>query len=448
MKERKTFFGQWLQDFWGICTYELRQIFTDWGVMLIFFVAGLAYPLLYNVIYMRGVLNDTPIAVVDEAACPQSRRFIRELDATREVQVAWKCINMAEARKLMQERKVKGIVLFPSDFGEKLARNETARLSLYADMSSFLYYKNALMAANFVMLNEIGSIQIDRYDALGYTAQESFQLTKPLLYEENNPYNRAFSYNFFLVTAILLLIIQQTMFYGMSMLVGTQREKNHSFASLPDRLSGHGVGRVVLGRGAAYWLVYLAVSLYIIFIVPAIFGLPQRGSYWDILLLLLFFVTDCVFFSETWSTIISRRETVFVLFLVASPLCLFLTGTSWPTVSFTKFWKLVSYIFPSTFGVQAFINMNSAGGDITAALSQMFCMTLQTVVYYFLATSCLYLENWVINHKRAIMELREKIDEKRGLDREKNAYIIGGERSLERVRAERQKLLSGEDEGL
>ena len=127
MKERKTFFGQWLQDFWGICTYELRQIFTDWGVMLIFFVAGLAYPLLYNVIYMRGVLNDTPIAVVDEAACPQSRRFIRELDATREVQVAWKCINMAEARKLMQERKVKGIVLFPSDFGEKLARNETAR---------------------------------------------------------------------------------------------------------------------------------------------------------------------------------------------------------------------------------------------------------------------------------------------------------------------------------
>ncbi|MBR1928096.1 MAG: hypothetical protein IJ840_10190, partial [Bacteroidales bacterium] len=80
-------------------------------------------------------------------------------------------------------------------------------------------------------------------------------------------------------------------------------------------------------------------------------------------------------------------------------------------------------------------------------LSQMFCMTLQTVVYYFLATSCLYLENWVINHKRAIMELREKIDEKRGLDREKNAYIIGGERSLERVRAERQKLLSGEDEG-
>ena len=427
MKERKTYLGRWFQDFKGICGHELKQIFSDWGVMLIFFVAGLAYPLLYNVVYLNGILNDTPVAVVDEAACSQSREFIRQIDATREVEVAYKCINMDEAQRLMQERKVKGIILFPRDFGDKLARMETAVLSVYADMSSFLYYKNALMATNFVMLDNIRSIQIERYEALGYTAQEASQLTQPLLYEENNPYNRAFSYNIFLVTAILLIIIQQTMFYGMSLLAGTQREKNNSFASLPDRLSGHGVGRVVLGRGMAYWLVYVAVGLYIAFIVPAIFGLPQRGNFFDILLLLLFFVTDCVLFSETWSVMISRRETVFVLFLAISPICLFLTGTSWPTISFSGFWKIFSYIFPSTFGVQAFLNMNSAGGDLSAATTQIFALSVQTIIYYFLASATLYAENWAINHKREIDEVREKIDEKRRLDRRKNAALISGE---------------------
>ncbi|MBQ5943796.1 MAG: ABC transporter permease [Bacteroidales bacterium] len=427
MKERKTYLGRWFQDFKGICGHELKQIFSDWGVMLIFFVAGLAYPLLYNVVYLNGILNDTPVAVVDEAACSQSREFIRQIDATREVEVAYKCINMDEAQRLMQERKVKGIILFPRDFGDKLARMETAVLSVYADMSSFLYYKNALMATNFVMLDNIRSIQIERYEALGYTAQEASQLTQPLLYEENNPYNRAFSYNIFLVTAILLIIIQQTMFYGMSLLAGTQREKNNSFASLPDRLSGHGVGRVVLGRGMAYWLVYVAVGLYIAFIVPAIFGLPQRGNFFDILLLLLFFVTDCVLFSETWSVMISRRETVFVLFLAISPICLFLTGTSWPTISFSGFWKIFSYIFPSTFGVQAFLNMNSAGGDLSAATTQIFALSVQTIIYYFLASATLYAENWAINHKREIEEVREKIDEKRRLDRRKNAALISGE---------------------
>ena len=49
----------------------------------------------------------------------------------------------------------------------------------------------------------------------------------------------------------------------MSLLVGTARERNRSFASLPDRLEGHGVGRVVMGRGGAYWLLYIAVGMYI-----------------------------------------------------------------------------------------------------------------------------------------------------------------------------------------
>ena len=136
---KQSYIHTWLHDAWEIAHHEFRSIFRDGGVLLIFFVAGLAYPLLYNVIYSNGILEDSPIAVVDEAVCSESRRYIREMDATREVKVAYRCVNMAEAERLMQERKVNGIVLFPRDFGEKLARMETATLSVYCDMSSFLY---------------------------------------------------------------------------------------------------------------------------------------------------------------------------------------------------------------------------------------------------------------------------------------------------------------------
>ncbi len=417
----------WIKDFWGIFCHEFRQIFSDSGVLLIFLVAGLAYPLLYNVVYLNGILSDTPIAVVDNADCPESHRFIREIDATREVEVAAKCVNMAEAEKMMQERKVNGILMFPSDFGEKLARNETSTVSLYADMSSFLYYKNALMATNFVMLHEVGQIQMERYSMLGMTEQSASQTVKPLGYEDNNPYNRASSYSFFLISAILMIIIQQTLFYGMSLLVGTARERNHSFASLPDRLEGHGVGRVVLGRGGAYWLLYLAVGMYIAFIVPAIFGIPQRGEFHDVLALLVFFITDCVFFSMTWSTLITRRESVFVLFLAMSPVALFLTGCSWPTVAFPGFWKVFSYIFPSTFGAQGFINMSTAGGDMGAADVQMKAMIVQTIVYFFLACAAIYAENWFLRHKEILIEKRNRLEKRVGIDRAEDAKIIAGE---------------------
>ena len=424
-KER--FLKIWTRDWWDIFCHELKQIFSDGGVLLIFLVAGIAYPLLYNVVYLNGIVTDTPVAVVDEADCPDSHRFIREIDATREVSVAARCVNMAEAEKLMQERKVNGIILFPRDFGEKLARMETATLSLYADMSSFLYYKNAMMATNFVMLHEIGQIQMDRYSLAGLTEQEALQAVKPVGYEDNNPYNRAFDYSFFLISAILMILIQQTLFYGMSLLVGTERERNHSFASLPDKLKGRGMVRVVLGRGGAYWMVYLAVGLYIAFIVPAIFGIPQRGQFGDILALLVFFVTDCVFFSMTWSTLVTRRESVFLLFLAMSPICLFLTGCSWPTVAFPGFWKVFSYIFPSTFGVQGFINLSTAGGDIAAAGTQMRVMVLQTIIYFFLSCVCIFAENWVIRHREEIREKKDILARKVGIDHEEDVRIIAGE---------------------
>lgn len=425
--KKDSYIKLWFNDFKELFAHELRLIFTDSGVMIIFFLAGLAYPLLYNVMYLNGILNETPIAVVDNADCAESRRFAREVDATRECEVKYHCVNADEAQTLMKDGKIRGYLYFPADFGEKLAAMETATVSAYADMSSFLYYKNILMASNLVMLHEVGSIQMERYAAAGYSGEQSAQLVQAIPYEENNPYNRAFSYSYFLLSAILLVIVQQTLFYGMSMLVGTAREENRSMAILPERLEGHGVGRVVLGRGAAYWLIYMSIAIYIACIVPAIFGIPQRGDFLDILVLLLFFVTDCVVFSFTWSSLITRRESVFLLFLVVSPICLFLTGFSWPTTAFPKFWRWFSYLFPTTFGCQGFINLNTAGGDLWTAHTQIIGMTIQTIVYFFLACLSIYVENWVIRHKQMLSDAKRALAEKAGVDLDEDRRIIAGE---------------------
>lgn len=74
---KNTYAKTWIKDFWGIFCHELRQIFSDSGVLLIFLVAGLVYPLLYNVVYLNGILSETPVAIVDNCDSPDSHRFIR-----------------------------------------------------------------------------------------------------------------------------------------------------------------------------------------------------------------------------------------------------------------------------------------------------------------------------------------------------------------------------------
>ena len=76
--EKNGYIRTWVRDWLEIFSHEIREIFHDGGVMLIFFVAGLAYPLLYNLVYLNGILSETPVAIVDEAACSDSRRFSGE----------------------------------------------------------------------------------------------------------------------------------------------------------------------------------------------------------------------------------------------------------------------------------------------------------------------------------------------------------------------------------
>ena len=421
-----SYLGTWVRNWYSIFVNELRLIFSDSGVMVIFFVGGLLYPVLYNLIYMNGTVDEMDVAVVDNSGGAYSRRFIRKVDATRECNILIYCASMEEAKALMQKGTVHGIIYVSGNFDSRLVRGEQGVISTYADMSSFLYYKCLTMGTNLTMLDEMHQIQLERYTASGMDAQAAWQAVQPVLSDESLPYNKPFSYTIFFISAALLLVIQQTMFYGESLLAGTLREQNRSFASMPGKLQGLGIGRVLLGRGAAYFSIYMVTGTIIALLIPWIFSLPQRGEWTDIMVLLVFFVVDCIFFTFTWSSLITRRETVFVLFLSVSPICLFLTGFSWPQTSIPEFWRYVSYIFPSTFGCRAFINLNTAGGSLALIAPEIRAMTIQTAVYYVLSSVSVFIENKVIENKEKIDRLKDKALELRGIDPDEARKVIAG----------------------
>ena len=61
------FHHQWLQitDLYRIFTLELKRIFRDPGVVVIFFLGTLAYPFIYKAVYWNEQIPNVPVAVVD-----------------------------------------------------------------------------------------------------------------------------------------------------------------------------------------------------------------------------------------------------------------------------------------------------------------------------------------------------------------------------------------------
>lgn len=390
-----------LEDIWYVYVQELRRIFHDKGVLTIFIVAVLAYPILYPFIYYREAVEDLPIAVVDLCGTGISRAYIRQLDATREVCVTYRCTSLAEAQQLYYGRKAHGIVLIPEDFEYAIATaGAQAVVSVYCDMSSFLYYKAMLQACNFVMLDQHKAIQVHRYELLGNDRAMAETLAQPVRYESVMLYNPGGGYPSYLLPAVLVLILYQTMFFGICMLAGIARENDGELYYIPGRRFERSTCRLVAGRAFAYCTLYFALSVYVFGLVPRLFGLPHIGSFIDIMRFTVPFLLATAFFSMTFSVFIRERETVMVTLLFSSIVLLFLSGASWPTSNLPAFWRLFACLFPSTYGINGYIHLNSCGASLAETSHEYVALWIQTGCYFVTAVSGYLFSGWYYEHTR------------------------------------------------
>ena len=191
---------------------------------------------------------------------------------------------------------------------------------------------------------------------------------QPLKYEENMPYNRNFSYSIFFLSAVTADSGTTDHVLRVSMLTGTMREENRSFAVLPDRLKGHRISRTVMGRVPPTEL-YIAIGAYGA-LVPRIFGLPQNcpsESFHPAAVLCdrMRGIPLHLQFADT-----PQGDSVRIV-PIMSPICLFLTGFSWPVSSFRLLEGSSRISSLRLFAVQAFINMNTAGASLSMAAPQI-----------------------------------------------------------------------------
>ncbi len=368
-----------------IFTEELRHIFRDSGVVIIFFAASILYPVLYGFIYKNEACRDVAVAIVDEHPTALSRELVRKLEATPELAVSCVSGTMEGARRLFEKGEVKGIVFIPSAFAQDVASGRQTRVFAYCNMASMMYYRAVYAGLNLVVQDMNLNMQVLQFDRQGLTDRQALVTAQPILSDGRALYNPKGGFASFLLPAVMVLIIQQTLVLGIGMLAGTAREENTFHQLIPFRRKYHGTMRIITGKGLAYLVLYSFIALYDLLLIPYLFQLPHHLTLATIVPFLLPYLLACIFFSMAISVFFWNREMSLLLFLCTSVPLLFLTGFSWPASHIHVFWRMVSYFFPSTFGVNAFIRMNTAGASAATVQTQLFALWVQAGIYFILA---------------------------------------------------------------
>lgn len=397
-----------VHDLFYIWMREFRLVFRDQGVLIFFVLVPLAYPLLYGFIYTNEVVRDVPAVVVDNSRSSLSREYLRKVDATPDVRIVSYCNDMEEAKLMLKEREAYGIIYIPAEFSDNIARGKQVQVSIYCDMSGLLYYKSMLIANTAVSLDMNKEIKIA---LAGNTTGRQDEITAyPIEYEDVAMFNPTNGFAAFLIPAVLILLIQQTLLLGIGLSAGTTREKNRFKDLVPINRHYHGTLRIVLGKGLCYFMLYIAVSVYVLCIVPHMFRLNQIGLPDNLLLFMLPYLAACIFFSMTASIAIRNRETCMLIFVFTSVPLLFISGVSWPGAAIPAFWKYFSYIFPSTFGINGFIRINNMGATLNEVGFEYKALWIQAGVYF--VTTCLVYRYQIIMSRKHILEKHRELKER------------------------------------
>ena len=362
---------------------EMNEIIHDKGILIFIIFVPLCYPLLYSYVYTNEVVREVPFAVIDDNNSSSSREFIRKMDATPDAKLVAHCNSVEEARQLLKESKIYGVVHIPKTFTYDIWRGEQTTVGLYCSMSSLLYYKALLLAANNVSLDMNRDIKVEQH--LHPTTREDEKISRmPIEYDYVSLYNPQSGFAAFLIPPVLMLIIQQTLFLGIGMSMGNQREKCLA-RMLPKRKWYRRPFDIVTGKAIFYFMLYLLMAIYMYTAVTRWFGLPNLGDYYVFLQFIVPYILACIFMAMVLSVLVYRREDCIMLFVFLSVPLLFMSGISWPGSEIPTIWKYVSWLFPSTFGMNGYLRIMGTGASIADIRHEYIGLWCQVVVYATLA---------------------------------------------------------------
>lgn len=370
-----------LRNSWEVMLQEVKNVAADWGVLLFLVGAFGSYPLLYPFTYENELVREIPVAVVDLSNSASSRQLVRMLDSTESVTVSRQVTGMAEAKRDFFANKIYGIMVIPRDFEERILRNQQTSVSAYLDASYFMVYKQVLRGITLASGTMSAGIEIKRLNAKGLSAAAANKAREPLGLSTIALYNPSGGYATYVMVAIMLSLLQQSLLIGLGVLGGTTREHSAHHYLVPPGFEDKGVLAVLLGKGSTYFLLYAFHALYIFAIVFNVFDYPQRGNVLLVSFTVFSFLAALIALGLSLASMFRYRETAIATVLIISLPSVLSAGFSWPSESIPPAIHFLVNFIPSVPATDALIKVSQMGANLQEVKEPLLILWGQILLY-------------------------------------------------------------------
>ena len=357
---------------------ECKALFTNSVVVITVFGGVFFYSFLYPLPYEHQIPRDQPIAIVNLDNSQISYHLERMVDATPQLQVVERIHSIERAKLDFYQGKIAGFLVIPNHFYRDLAMSHHPTLAYAGDASYFLVYGTVVEGLSQAAGTLAAKVKIQHLLSSGDALTQAKQTLSPLQNNLKPTFNARMGYVDYVVPAVFVLILQQTMVMAAGLLGGTQKQ-SHGYWSNSSQWALLGARTIVLV------LIYYVLSAYYMGGSFHWHGVKTIAAPTNVLLLLLPFLFSTCFIGIFLGAITPSREYVTLIVLVSSMPLVFSAGFIWPIESIPQPIVWVANLFPSTPGIQGFLALNQMGAHWQQISTQWTQLWLQALFWGGLA---------------------------------------------------------------
>ena len=370
-------------NFFQVLKAEAKTIFTDVALVLTVIGGVILYAFLYPQPYLSAVTSELSISIVDLDQSALSKKLRFDLDATSQLHVIQEDSSASKAEKALQRGKIMGFIVIPTNFNRDILLHKRPTIYIGADASYFLVYGGIVESALQTILTLGEKIKIKQHLIREGILSESIKKAHSFSLSSQSMFNPQNSYLQYVVPAVFVLILQQTMLIGMGIAGGGENEnrrKNH----LPYYHKTRLIERI-LARVMIFVSIYFAHTLFYFGYMFDFYNISHIANVFNLLNFTFAFLFATASLGMFFGSLLSTREMATPIILFTSLPLIFSAGFVWPLESLPLSVQMLSIFFPSTPAIQGFLHLNQMGAAMTDVTVQYSLLWLQAALYLTLS---------------------------------------------------------------
>ncbi|MCG9612489.1 ABC transporter permease [Vibrio harveyi] len=359
---------------WQLIKTELRSVMTNPVVVLTVFGGVVFYSFLYPLPYAQQTPREQSIAIVNLDGSQTSLTLERMVDATPQVKVVTRLHTIADAKQAFLNREITGFLVIPEHFYKDLMLGSSPTLAYAADASYFLVYGTVVEGLAQAGGTLGAQVKVSKMVIEGVPLSMASHDYSAIKLNMKPTFNPTMGYIEYVVPAVFVLILQQTLIMAVGLQTGTQRHGRGYWSQVP-------TGALLFTRTLVFVAIYYLLSAYYFGFSFERLNVNHVANAGELLTLLLPFLLGCCGLGLWLGYLLPRRELVTLVVLVSSMPLIFLAGFIWPVESIPAPLLWFADLSPSTWAIKGFLALNQMGATWQQVAKHWTALWVLTVVW-------------------------------------------------------------------